>query len=147
MGLQPTLAPALTEEPEVTEQHEISPWALPTALAVARAVACGTCCHQHCSGSHVSCQDLRVSVGTVPGQGGCHDGPKSTHCKISAAAMGSGSMESLACLGPGPKPEGLLPATEILPAPRVPAALGRVAIPKKCRDRQRAAMECMIQEL
>lgn len=32
--LQPTLAPALAEGPQVTEQHEISSRALPTALAL-----------------------------------------------------------------------------------------------------------------
>lgn len=39
-------------------------------------------------------------------------------CKSPTAAMGSGSMESLPCLGPGPKPAGVLPATgpETLPA-------------------------------
>lgn len=37
MALQPSLAPALAEGPQVTEQYEISPQALPTALAVAPA--------------------------------------------------------------------------------------------------------------
>lgn len=68
MALQPTLAPALAEGPQVTEQHEISPQALPTA--------------QHCSGSHIPAehQPHLHCQGTVPGQGGCHDGPKSTYC-------------------------------------------------------------------
>lgn len=63
--------------------------------------------------------------------------------------MGSGSMEPLACLGLGPEPAALLSATgpETPLAQRVPAALGRVIMAKKCRDRQRAAMERMIREL
>lgn len=54
---------------------------------------------------------------------------------------GSGK-ESLACLCPRPMLAGVLPATgpETLAAQRVPVVLGRVAIPKKCRDRQRAAV-------
>lgn len=41
MGLQPDLAPALAEGPQVTEQHEISPRALPTALALNPCMASG----------------------------------------------------------------------------------------------------------
>lgn len=66
--------------------------------------------------------------------------------KSPAAAMGSGSMESLARLCPGPRSAGVL-LPETLPAQGVPAALGGVAVPKEFRDRQRAAMECMIWEL
>lgn len=68
--------------------------------------------------------------------------------KSPAAALGSGSMESLAHLCPGPRSGGvLLPQGQGPFQLRVPAALGRDAVPKEFRDRQRAAMECMIWEL
>lgn len=156
MEQRPTLAPALAEGPEVTEQQQISPRALPMAPAVARAVACGSCCHQHCSGSHVPTEHQLHLLpgpacfcqGTVPRRVVAMVDPRAPTAKSQMLQWGQGAWnpwhawaqvpsQQVCCLPQGQRPFQL----------RVPAVLGRVAIPKKCRDRQRAAMECMIREL